>query len=116
MTKASTNRISEALQFTVRWAALLLLPLISLVPVEAEEINSPNCPLKKLNGAAAQEMMVKGVIMYTELEKQNKTTHMEYTFVHTVRADWTIWICIQGVTVKDGQPDDVRLSCTACDY
>ena len=116
MTKASINRISESLQFIVRWAALLLLPLISLVPVEAEEINSPNCPLKKLNGIAAQEMMVKGVIMHTELEKQDQTTHMKYTFVHTVRADWTIWICIQGVTVKDGQPDNIRLSCTACDY
>ena len=116
MTKASKNRILETFQFTVRGTALLLLLLISLAPVEAEEINSPHCPLKKLNGIAAQEMMVKGVIMHTELEKQDKTTHMEYTFVHTVRADWTIWICIQGVTVKDGQPDDVRLSCTACDY
>jgi hypothetical protein len=67
----------------VRGATLLLLPLIFLVPVEGEEINSPNYPLKKLNGIAAQEMTVKGVTMHTELEKQEKTTHMEYIFVHT---------------------------------
>ena len=116
MANASIDRILEALKYTVCGVALLVFPLISLVPVLAEEINSPNCPLKKLNGSAAQEMMVKGVIMHTELEKHEKTTHIEYTFVHTVRADWTIWICIQGANVKDGQPDDLRLSCTACDY
>ena len=116
MAKVSINKISKALQLTVHGALLILFPLISLAPVEAEETDSPNCPLKKLNGIAAQEMMVKGVIMHTELEKQEQATHIEYTFVHTVRADWTIWVCIHGVDVRDGQPDNLRLSCTACDY
>ena len=98
----------------IRAIAMLLL-LISF-SAYAQDSSDGQCRLTTLEGADAQEMMVKGVIMHTELEKQEQATHMEYTFVHTVRADWTIWVCIHGVDVRDGQPDNLRLSCTACDY
>jgi len=87
-----------------------------LSATKAQDVADPSCPLKKLNGIAAQGMMVKGVIMQTELEKEEDNAYAKYTFIHTVRADWRIWICIQGVEVKNGQPDKLTLACTACDY
>lgn len=90
--------------------------LISVNWAVAQETAEPNCPVKKLNGIAAQEMMVKGVLMHTELEKVAIEDYTKYTFVHTVRADWNIWVCIQGVEVRDEQPENITLSCTACDY
>ena len=102
--------------FIIFGAAVLLLHLSPLSALKAQELNDLFCPQKKLNGVAAQEMMVKGVIMHTELEKVEKDKYTKYTFIHTVRADWTIWICIQGVEVRNGQPDKLALACTACDY
>ena len=96
--------------------ASLFLSLLAPAAAIADEINILTCPQKHLGGEAAQEMMVKGVIMHTQLESKETEGYTKYTFVHTVRADWTIWICIQAVDVDNGKPDNLRLSCTACDY
>ena len=103
-------------EFAVRGAIFFFLSLIALTTAMADEINTLTCPQKYLAGEAAQEMMVKGVIMHTKLQSEEKELHTEHTFVHTVRADWTIWICIQVVDASNGKPDNLRLSCTACDY
>ena len=113
--RKSTNSFQRVI-FTSFGTLTLLLCFSFLSSLKAQEITTSSCPLKKLNGIAAQEMMVKGVIMQTELEKQENDAYAKYTFIHTVRADWTIWICIQGVEVKNDQPDKLTLACTACDY
>ena len=97
-------------------AASIFLFLVVLATARADETDNLTCPQKPLAGEAAQEMMVKGVIMHTKLQSEKKELHTEHTFVHTVRADWTIWICIQVVDASNGKPDNLRLSCTACDY
>ncbi len=103
-------------KIALRAAASVVLSLIALATPMANESSILTCPQKHLAGEPAQEMMVKGVIMHTQLRNQEKEAHTEYTFIHTVRADWTIWICIQIVDVGNGRPDNLRLSCTACDY
>ncbi|MBT06664.1 MAG: hypothetical protein CMM32_07090 [Rhodospirillaceae bacterium] len=103
--KAATQAIASA-----------ILSLIALATPMADETGPLTCPQKYLSGEAAQEMMVKGVIMHTQLRNQENEDHTKYTFIHTVRADWTIWICIQTVDVSNGTPDNLRISCTACDY
>ena len=110
------RRQSQKLAFISFGAVILLLHLFTLNTLNAEELNDHTCPQKKLSGVGAQEMMVKGVIMQSELEKVKTDTYDQYTFIHTVRADWTIWICIQSVEVKNGEPDKLTLACTACDY
>ena len=102
--------------FAISEVASIFLFLIVLATARADETDNLTCPQKHLGGEAAQEMMVKGVIMHTQLQSEEKESYTEYTFVHTVRADWTIWICIQAVGVANGKPDNLRLSCTACDY
>jgi len=111
--KKGEGRISQC---ALSAGMALIMLLISSNWIEAQENADPTCPVKKLNGIEAQEMMVKGVLMHTELEKQDANGHTKYTFVYTVRADWNIWICIQGVDVKGRQPGNITLSCTACDY
>ena len=103
-------------ELAIHSAAAVFLSLIALAAAVAEETNPLTCPQKHLAGEAAQEMMVKGVIMHTQLESKANEVYTEYTFVHTVRADWTIWICVQAVDARNGKPDNLRLSCTACDY
>tara|TARA_B100000686_G_scaffold320866_1_gene372972 strand:- start:412 stop:822 length:411 start_codon:yes stop_codon:yes gene_type:complete len=103
-------------EYAVRGTIFFFLSIIALTTPMADEINTLTCPQKYLAGEAAQEMMVKGVIMHTTLQSEEKELHTEHTFVHTVRADWTIWICIQVVDANNGKPNNLRLSCTACEY
>ena len=76
--------------------AVAMLLLLILLPANAQSSSERQCRLKTLEGIDAQEMMVKGIIMHTEFQEDPKDTagQNEITFIHTLRADWTIWICI----------------------
>ena len=98
--------------------AVAMLLLLILLPANAQSSSERQCRLKTLEGIDAQEMMVKGVIMHTEFQEDPKDTadQNEITFIHTLRADWTIWICIQSLLVHEGNPRSLQLVCTGCDY
>ena len=98
--------------------AVATLLLLILLPANAQSSSERQCRLRTLEGIEAQEMMVKGVIMHTEFREDPKDTagQNEITFIHTLRADWTIWICIQSLLVHEGNPRSLQLVCTGCDY
>ena len=98
--------------------AVAMLLLLILLPANAQSSSERQCRLKTLEGIDAQEMMVKGVIMHTEFQEDPKDTagQNEITFIHTLRADWTIWICIQSLLVHQGNPQSLEFVCTGCDY
>ena len=100
----------------IKTVAMLLLMI--LLPANAQSSSERQCRLRTLEGIDAQEMMVKGVIMHTEFQEDPKDTagQNEITFIHTLRADWTIWICIQSLLVHEGNPRSLQLVCTGCDY
>ena len=97
-------------------AAIMIL-IVSL-PANAQNFPEKQCPLKTLAGIEAQELMVKGVIMHTEFEKKSTGTldQHEISLVHTLRADWAIWICIQSLIVHQENPQSLTLLCTRCEY
>ena len=98
--------------------AVAMLLLMILLPANAQSSSERQCRLRTLEGIDAQEMMGKGVIMHTEFQEDPKDTagQNEITFIHTLRADWTIWICIQSLLVHEGNPRSLQLVCTGCDY
>ena len=98
--------------------AVAMLLLMILLPANAQSSSERQCRLRTLEGIDAQEMMVKGVIMHTEFREDPKDTagQNEITFIHTLRADWAIWICIQSLLVYEGNPRSLQLVCTGCDY
>ena len=102
----------------MRIKVVAMLLLLILLPANAQSSSERQCRLKTLEGIDAQEMMVKGVIMHTEFQEDPKDTagQNEITFIHTLRADWTIWICIQSLLVHEGNPRALQLVCTGCDY
>ena len=101
---------------SIRAMAMLLL-LISF-PAYAQDSSDGQCRLKTLEGADAQEMMVKGVIMHSEFEGTTNEVSggRKISFIHTLRADWTIWICLQTLSLSEGNPQSLELVCTGCNY
>tara|TARA_B100000586_G_C20064483_1_gene407822 strand:+ start:302 stop:577 length:276 start_codon:yes stop_codon:yes gene_type:complete len=88
------------------------------LPASAQSFPEKQCPMKTLEGVAAQELMVKGVIMHTEFEKKPTGTldHNKISLIHTLRADWAIWICIQSLIIHQENPQSLALICTRCEY
>ena len=101
---------------SIRAMAMLLL-LISF-PAYAQDSADGQCRLTTLQGADAQEMMVKGVIMHSEFEGTTSEVSggRKISFIHTLRADWTIWICLQTLSLSEGSPQSLELVCTGCNY
>lgn len=95
-----------------------IMILIVSLPANAQSFSDKQCPLKTLEGIEAQELMVKGVIMHTEFEKKSTGAldQNEISLVHTLRADWAIWICIQSLIIHQGDPQSLALICTRCEY
>ena len=52
--------------------AMTILLLLIFLPATAQSSSERQCRLKTLEGIDAQEMMVKGVIMHTEFQKDPK--------------------------------------------
>ena len=95
-----------------------IMMLIMSLPANAQTPSGKQCPLKILEGVEAQDLMVKGVIMHTEFEKISTGTldQNEISLIHTLRADWAIWICIQSLIVQQENPRSLTLICTRCEY
>tara|TARA_B100000315_G_C14431557_1_gene520369 strand:+ start:609 stop:920 length:312 start_codon:yes stop_codon:yes gene_type:complete len=100
----------------IRAMAMLLL-LISF-PAYAQDSADGQCRLTTLQGADAQEMMVKGVRLHTEFQKDPKDSDgtEKITIVHSIRADWKIWVCVQSLIRRGESPQSLHLVCTGCDY
>ena len=97
---------------------LILTVLLISFPATLEANGLKECPLRTLKGVEAQEMIVKGVIMHSEFEGviTEPSGYKKISFIHTVRADWTIWICLQALVMFDDKPQSLELLCTGCNY
>ena len=101
------------------WIRLaVILAFLASFPAYAEPLLERQCSIKTLEGIEAQEMMVKGVIMHSEFEGTTNEVSggRKISFIHTLRADWTIWICLQTLTLSGGSPQSLELVCTGCSY
>ena len=100
----------------IRHAVIFIF--LASFPAYAAPLVERQCSIKTLEGIEAQEMMVKGVIMHTEFEGTTNEAlgSRKISFVHTLRADWTIWICLQALSLSEGSPQSLELVCTGCDY
>ena len=87
-------------------------------PAYAEPLVDRQCSIRTLEGIEAQEMMVKGVIMHSEFEGTTNEVSggRKISFIHTLRADWTIWICLQTLSLSEGSPPSLELVCPGCNY
>ena len=96
----------------------VIFVLLASFPAYAAPLEERQCSPKTLEGVEAQEMMVKGVIMHSEFEGPTNEVsgNRKISFIHTLRADWTIWICLQALSLSGGSPQSLELVCTGCNY